>query len=244
MSAVQRSPSDHAAHSIGGLFNKAKAACLESVPYLIECGARLKAKRTSLTHGEWLPWVEENKETLGFGERTAQLLIRATAANPQLTSDLTPTAALKISRMIWGNAPKPPPPRLVSRPVFDPPAAPVSEEESEALPVVTERYEFDEEDDRILEMAERDRQAALDEALSSDAQAVIAKLTSMNAGLTARRDDFMNIANNRNARLEAEMEKNRRLQDYVTRLEGKIQALEADNEALRERIAIMETEAA
>lgn len=232
---------DLSPHSIGGLFSRAKAACMESVPYLIECGERLKAKRATLNHGEWLPWVEANRETLGFGERTAQLLIKGAATNPKSTADLTPQAALKISRMIWGNAVPKAAPRLISRPV-DLPEPPEPEQSEEALPI--ERYEFDEEDDRILELAERDHQAAIDEALSGDVQAEIAKLTTMNAALKVRRDDYMNMASGRLERLEAEMKKNRRLQDYVTSLESKIQVLEADNEALRERIAIMETEAA
>jgi hypothetical protein len=39
------------------------------------------------SHGEWLPWLEANREKLGFGERTARRLLEI-AANPQLTADL------------------------------------------------------------------------------------------------------------------------------------------------------------
>ena len=93
--------------AIGGLFRK---AALAGLPIWIECGERLKAKRLSLPRGAWLPWIDASAEILGFGERTAQLLIKATAFRPQLTSDLTQADALKINRLIWGNsAPKPAP---------------------------------------------------------------------------------------------------------------------------------------
>jgi hypothetical protein len=87
------------AEEIGGLFKKANGS-------LLECGHRLLAKRTSMQHGEWLPWLEANSEILGFGERTAQLLIKAAKTFPQLTSDL-PDA--ELNRLIWGNTSKPAP---------------------------------------------------------------------------------------------------------------------------------------
>jgi phage N-6-adenine-methyltransferase len=51
-----------------------------------------------------LPWLAANEDTLGFKERTAQLLIRgAERANTKLTADLSETEILQINRMIWGN---------------------------------------------------------------------------------------------------------------------------------------------
>ena len=90
---------DVSPEAIGGLFRKANGS-------LLECGHRLLAKRISMQHGEWLPWLEANSEILGFGERTAQLLIKAAKTSPQLTSDL-PDA--ELNRLIWGNTSKPAP---------------------------------------------------------------------------------------------------------------------------------------
>jgi hypothetical protein len=61
---------DVSPEAIGGLFRKANGS-------LLECGQRLLAKRIPMHHGEWLPWLEVNEEILGFGDRTAQLLMKA-----------------------------------------------------------------------------------------------------------------------------------------------------------------------
>jgi hypothetical protein len=96
-------PQDGDAIEIGDLYRKGKSSMAESVRYLIEAGRMLKAKQDSLNHGEWLPWLEANEEALGFGERTARMLMRG--SNRKLTSDLTEEKALQISREIWGNVP-------------------------------------------------------------------------------------------------------------------------------------------
>jgi ParB family chromosome partitioning protein len=73
-----------------------------SVKYLMECGRSLAKKKQALGHGQWLPWLFANEGTLGFGERTARMLMAA--SNRQLTSDLDEAGATEISREIWGNA--------------------------------------------------------------------------------------------------------------------------------------------
>lgn len=111
MSTGEIVDSDVSAQTIGALFRRAHATHVDSVRYLVQCGERLFQKREGLAHGEWLPWLEDNRETLGFGERTAQLLIKGAKSNPQLTSDsnpklasdLPPAECLKINRKIWGN---------------------------------------------------------------------------------------------------------------------------------------------
>jgi hypothetical protein len=56
-----------------------------------------------LSRGQWIPWLEENERTLGFGTRTAQLLIKA-ATKYEVNCVLGgPEEALQISREIWGN---------------------------------------------------------------------------------------------------------------------------------------------
>jgi hypothetical protein len=105
MNAVQTITSDTTLSpvAIGDLFLQARATHVESVSYLFECGRRLQQKRESLKRGDWLPWLRANEQMLGFGERTAQLLMKASATNPQLTSDLPPAEAAAINRRIWGN---------------------------------------------------------------------------------------------------------------------------------------------
>lgn len=104
--------SDLSAQEIGRLFRRAHATHVDSVRYLIQCGECLQQKRERLAHGEWLPWLEANREALGFGERTARMLMAGARSNPQLledasnrklTADLPPAECLKINRKIWGN---------------------------------------------------------------------------------------------------------------------------------------------
>jgi hypothetical protein len=94
---------EHDAREIGGLFRKAKSSAVESVRCLIQAGHKLKAKQKKLSRGQWIPWLEENERTLGFGTRTAQLLIKA-ATKYEVNCVLGgPEEALQISREIWGN---------------------------------------------------------------------------------------------------------------------------------------------
>src|SRR5262245_59116480 len=96
------------ATEIGQLYRKAKNNFVDSVRLLIECGDQLKAQKEKLSHGEWLPWLQKNAHVLGFGSRTAQLLMDA-ASRPfstkakLSTSYLDGAEALAISRQIWGN---------------------------------------------------------------------------------------------------------------------------------------------
>src|SRR5262245_38298273 len=62
---------------IGKLYRQAKIGFVDSVKLLIECGKRLKAQKENLLHGEWLSWLEKNEDDLGFGKRTAQMLMDA-----------------------------------------------------------------------------------------------------------------------------------------------------------------------
>lgn len=89
---------------IGQLFTKAKSSMIDSLNYYIECGKRLKAVKDSLSHGEWLPWLEENEEVLGFGDSTARRMIGAAEANQALTHDFSESDALTLSRQIWSNS--------------------------------------------------------------------------------------------------------------------------------------------
>lgn len=92
---------DRDAGEIGKHYALAKASIVESVEHLIDCGQRLKAKKASLGHGAWLPWLRENEGVLGFGVRTADRLMAS--SNWTLTSNLDTESALSISRQVWGN---------------------------------------------------------------------------------------------------------------------------------------------
>jgi phage N-6-adenine-methyltransferase len=95
--------SDPDAVAIGELYRKAKRSIIESAYYHIECGRRLAEKKASLKHGEWLPWLEANREILGFDtERTAERLVRAAKFDASVEFD--EITALEISRQTWGHA--------------------------------------------------------------------------------------------------------------------------------------------
>jgi hypothetical protein len=97
------SATDPDATEIGNLYALARTSLVNSVQHCIECGQKLIGKKNSLKHGEWLLWIEQNTDALGFStDRTARLLMAA--ANRKLTSDLDDTTALTISRKIWGNS--------------------------------------------------------------------------------------------------------------------------------------------
>src|SRR5262245_9969677 len=98
-------PQDSAAIEIGDLYRRGKSSMVDSVRYLIEAGQRLTAKKDSLKHGEWLPWLEANADALGFDNRsTAQRLMNAAKrANGALTHHLNEEQAAVIGREIWGN---------------------------------------------------------------------------------------------------------------------------------------------
>jgi ParB family chromosome partitioning protein len=64
---------------------------------------RLIAKKDSLEHGEWLPWLKANSETLGFGNDSTARRLMKLASNRALTHDFEAPEALRISRELWGN---------------------------------------------------------------------------------------------------------------------------------------------
>lgn len=94
---------DRDAIQIGELYSKARTSLVDSVRYQIECGQRLAEKKASLGHGEWLPWLEDNANILGFETRRTASRLMKLAANGTSTSHLNGTTAAQISRATWGN---------------------------------------------------------------------------------------------------------------------------------------------
>jgi hypothetical protein len=101
--AAEIGQADPRAVKIGHAYRRYLTGMTEGVLGWIETGQLLKATKAELPHGQWLPWLRANADVLGFGERTAQLLLKDAKANPQPASDLTEAEALERSRQIWGH---------------------------------------------------------------------------------------------------------------------------------------------
>ena len=94
---------DQDAIAIGDLYARSRSSLSDSVECLIKAGHKLKAKKDSLLHGEWLPWLKENRDALGFGSRqTAHKLIQA-AEKCRASATFGEKEAIGISRKIWGH---------------------------------------------------------------------------------------------------------------------------------------------
>lgn len=98
------------AESIGALFRRARASHIESVRYLLAAGSALRDQKAALPPGEWLLWVKANEAALGFGDRTAQALMRSARLYAQSTAgQLDDDTASRLNRLIWMNDPEPSP---------------------------------------------------------------------------------------------------------------------------------------
>src|SRR5262245_31242473 len=91
------------AQEIGALFQRAGTSYLDSFKLLIECGKRLREQQRVVAHGQWLSWLEKNRNVLGFGSQTASRLINMAGVS---TKNLTESKALALSRQIWGHTKK------------------------------------------------------------------------------------------------------------------------------------------
>jgi hypothetical protein len=93
---------DKDAIAIGNLCEKAKGSLVDAVKYLIEAGEKLTRKKAELNHGEWMPWLKENVDVLGFGHPTATRMMKA-AGKYCAGATFTETEASQISKNIWGH---------------------------------------------------------------------------------------------------------------------------------------------
>ena len=94
---------DSDALEIGESIRRAKASVAESLRHLIDAGRALIRKKESMYHGKWLPWLKANADVLGFDSRqTAHKLMQA-ARKCRVDATFDESAALQISRQIWGN---------------------------------------------------------------------------------------------------------------------------------------------
>ena len=68
---------DADAVEIGELYRAGRGSFIAAAEDLLEAGRRLAAKKASLSHGQWLPWLRANAEALGFtDDSTAQRLMK------------------------------------------------------------------------------------------------------------------------------------------------------------------------
>jgi Protein of unknown function (DUF3102) len=94
---------DQDAAEIGVLYRDARAGMVSSIRCLIEAGKRLATKKAALGHGQWLPWLANNADELGFDTpRTAQRLMDV-ASKCDVERRISETEAIQINREIWGN---------------------------------------------------------------------------------------------------------------------------------------------
>jgi ParB family chromosome partitioning protein len=100
--ALYKVKRDSEAAKIGKLWRAACNSLVDSGKYYAACGERLIAKKATLKHGEWLPWLKANEDVLGFGRQTAFLLMKGAKVKLALHLD-DEVAALAISRKLWGH---------------------------------------------------------------------------------------------------------------------------------------------
>lgn len=80
----------------------ARQSTREAMECYIKCGHMLAAKKATMKHGQWLPWLAANAEVLGFDDRKTASRLMA-SANGALTPHLDEDSALALSRKLWGN---------------------------------------------------------------------------------------------------------------------------------------------
>lgn len=94
---------DKDAAEIGRLYQLSRTSLLHSMKYAVECGLALIGKKTSMQHGEWLPWLKENADALGMNIISTPQRLMKLAGNSALTQNLDESTAVAISRNLWGN---------------------------------------------------------------------------------------------------------------------------------------------
>lgn len=92
------------AGQIGQLYRSAYRSHVDSVRQLIEAGRQLIAHKEAIAHGDWMLWLKQHQDALGFSDRVAQMLMAgARKWDSKLASGLTEEQAVTISREIWGH---------------------------------------------------------------------------------------------------------------------------------------------
>lgn len=168
---------------------------------ILTIGKGLMEAKALLSHGEWLPWLEERVE---FSEKAAQRFMKLAReySNPTALSDLGATKALMLL------------------------AIPAENREE----FISEPHLVNGEEKTVIDMTSRELEAAIkerDEALKAAAQAQADQSAAEQAREKLTAD--MQFANERIAGLSAEVEvqsgRAREAQDAAARLEKELEAL-------------------
>ena len=227
-----------------GEINEAHEAAHASAESAIECAQRcgrllLKVK-VDLVRGSFDKWVEEH---CNFGRSTAYAYIKVSKSS-------STSGRLESLRQALGYDKKPEPRKF--EPEFpketvsvvkapegateetgaDQPAVSVSSEP----PVLSERWEPDEDEDAQLALAEKDYEQRVDQIMQADdgiaeAHAQLKQQSALIATLTLSRDGYLSGKNEVVKLLKKEQRKNDRLQKQL-------KAAQHEIDRLRERIAI------
>jgi phage N-6-adenine-methyltransferase len=96
---------DEDAAQIGALYAKAKRSATDSLKYLIEAGQQLQAKKDSMLHGAWLPWLKANARTLNFDSRSTASRLMKIADKCCVNATFDEAEAAEKLRNFWGNEP-------------------------------------------------------------------------------------------------------------------------------------------
>jgi Protein of unknown function (DUF3102) len=97
---------DRDAVAIGKLCDRAKASIVDSVMNMIEAGRKMTAKKMDLGHGNWLPWLKDNADALGFSSKHTAARLMRLASKCSASDTFDETEASQISKGIWGHTSK------------------------------------------------------------------------------------------------------------------------------------------
>ncbi len=216
----------------------AKGCAETAISHALECGKLLAAKKLALKHGEFEAWVEGNCE---FSPRQARRYIEVTAKSD------TRVRFESMRQALGYDKPKPPrtfepefPKETVSVVKAPQGAAEETGTDQPAVssdpPVLSERWEPDEDEDAQLALAEKDYEQRVDQIMQADdaiaeAQAQLKQQSALIATLTLSRDGYLSGKNEVVKLLKKEQRKNDKLQKQL-------KAAQHEIDKLRERIAI------
>lgn len=237
MKSVAKVPT---ASEINEAHRLAKSSAETAISHAMRCGHLLAETKAALPHGQFEDWISRNCD---FAVRQAQRYMQAAAKS--VSRD-----AFESIRQALGYDKKPEPRKF--EPEFpketvsvvkapegateetgaDQPAVSVSSEP----PVLSERWEPDEDEDAQLALAEKDYEQRVDQIMQADdgiaeAHAQLKQQSALIATLTLSRDGYLSGKNEVVKLLKKEQRKNDRLQKQL-------KAAQHEIDRLRERIAI------
>lgn len=214
----------------------------QAIEHALEAGRLLRQVKQRLGHGEFMPWIELNCD---FAQSTASRYIRA-AEQISTGVEISSLRALFPS----GRAPA----KTIGSETPQKPGVTASDtrhdgsntaEASPPLGVAEEDGIPSEDEIGDLERAEREYQERVDRIVASDDRLAAAleenkKLGQLNAAIVQHRDRTMNNHAADIKRLKAAQNRADRLERKLQQANATIEKLRQENEALRERIAVME----